>query len=199
MQLKSLVSITIYIYQCQTENMNKSIFAVMLCCLFIGCNNHSTPSSATVDSTQNDIVDKGNADSSKSVINPLGDWEIGDSTFKRMLNEKCPFAVEEKCKLRAHRNVESALALIKNQYPATQWDYDSIPARFGICDVVRYKRNRKRKDPEYEKVRGRATLIFVVTPKDNKVNEVTHYFDICIICPPPNISICDMADPIVKW
>jgi hypothetical protein len=190
-------------------NMIKSVFAVFIFFTVTCCNNNSTPSAATVDSTTDaDHTEvknlNGNTNPTDTLAKPatktmfpdLMDWEIDEATVTRMSQAKCPFSTPEECNLKANKKYKKALRLIEAHYPILDWNYAYIPARFEEADVERYKRTRKRKDPANENVNGRATLILEVSPKDMALTTVKHYFDICIICPPPNTGTCDLSDPV---
>lgn len=192
--------------------MIKSIFAALIVCTFISCNNNSTTSSADVDSTTdadntnvknvnsnpdvNDTLNKVKADTTKTFFADLRDWEIDKPNFDRMEGAQCPFTNPLECLLRAHKKYKKALRLIESHYPILDWNYVYVPGRFEEIDIERYKRTRKRRNPNNEKVAGRATLLLIVSPKDKTLTNVQHYFDICLICPPPNTGTCDLDDPL---
>src|SRR3954463_16137827 len=97
--------------------MIKSVFAVFIFFTVTCCNNNSTPSAATVDSTtdadhtevknlngnanQTDTLAKTSA--TKTVFPDLMDWEIDESTFTRMSQAQCPFSTPDECNLRSHK------------------------------------------------------------------------------------------------
>jgi len=187
----------------------KSILTAFVACIFISCNNNSTPASADVDSTTDvdhtlvdnkqptpSPADTSKKDTVKTFFADLADWEIDQANFDRMVNSKCPFSTPGECNLKQHKKYKKALRLIEAHYPVLDWNYVYVPARFEEVDVDRYKKTRKRHNPNNEKVQGRATLLLEITPKDMALTEVHHYFDICIICPPPNTGTCDLDDPL---
>jgi hypothetical protein len=191
--------------------MFRRFIAAIFVCAGISCNNNSTPSSADVDSTtdadhtsvnktlsdtnQTDTLSS-KKDTTKTVFADLADWEISEQDFNRMSQAQCPFSTPDECNLRNHKKYKKALRLIEAHYPPLDWNYVYIPARFEEVDVERYKKTRKRRNPNNEKIQGHATLLLEVSPKDKTLTSVLHYFDICIICPPPNTGTCDLDDPL---
>jgi hypothetical protein len=195
--------------------MKRSVFTALIIIVCISCNNNSTPSSATVDSTSD--VDNTNvknapavvsntdtltnkSDTSKHYFADLADWEIDEASFNRMVanHGKCPFSDNSLCKIKKHNNLKGALKKIKKDYPELDWNYEEVEARFDASDIPRYKKTRKRKDPRNEEVAGYATKLIKVSSKDKKRTSEVHYFDICMICPPPNTGTCDIDEPVVS-
>jgi len=191
----------------------KSIFIASIFWILVSCNNSSTPTSSNVDSSSNadqttggnnsnpdhsDTTGTSKSDTSSKVIIKLSDWEIDKPTFNRMVSnyKHCPFSTKAECKIKKHKKYQLVLDELYKQYSTFEYRYDYIKARFDANDVARYKHNRPRKHPENEEVAGHATFLLHVYPINKKLTQDDHYFDICIICPPPNTGTCDdMDDP----
>lgn len=153
--------------------MNKSVIAGFLLLACFACN-----------SSKHNVID-------------LNDWEIDKASYTRMVGNyrRCPFPDITLCEIRDHKKLKHILKKIKDDYPELDWNYAEDNARFDESDIPRYKKTRKRKNPKNEEVAGYATKLIIVSSKDkNKIADV-HYFDICVICPPPNTSTCDLDDP----
>lgn len=135
---------------------------------------------------------------SKNALQLLSDWKLTPEEFSKMKNHYAACRGNTAyCNVREFSIYFTAFDLIRDLYPPSAWNYVFVPARYkDNIDEDRYKRTRKRKNPAHGNVKGYATMLLMISPNAPSVLVEPVYFDICIICPPPDTGTCDLSSPV---